>query len=296
MGMWQDLWSGRAPNSTEPQKELKWPKSDSKVTQADRPQSDLKVTQKWLRTLFLSHFWVTFESLGVTLRWDLGVTFESLLGHFNSFCGSVELGARPLLKTRWGLKGCLASLPRYLPFPNFSPFGCLFDLVHWPRAAPGKSRKRKRKAFFLRYLRVCLPPSPKLLQVNSFPEFMWWSFARISGFGYYLCNSVSANLPYPGFSEPFGIFAKSAQESLKNCDFDSLKRGGRRLASVRGFSLFSKSWAQMCLLAWHQAHFARNHYRHSWCLLWRGKGLHLVQYLCRTRTEKALHDRHIAAR
>ena len=55
------LWSGHAPTSTEAQKELKWPKSDSKVTPADPPQSGLKLTQKWLRTPFLSQFRVTFE-------------------------------------------------------------------------------------------------------------------------------------------------------------------------------------------------------------------------------------------
>ena len=47
------LWNGRPPNSTETQKELKWPKSDSKVTfgvpaQSDTkwPKSDSKVAQK----------------------------------------------------------------------------------------------------------------------------------------------------------------------------------------------------------------------------------------------------------
>ena len=69
------LWSQRAPKSTETQKELKWPKSDSKVTRADRPQSDLKVTQKWLRTPFLSHSWVTWGHSGVG-------PWESLLSHF----------------------------------------------------------------------------------------------------------------------------------------------------------------------------------------------------------------------
>ena len=91
--------SGRAPNSTETQKELKRPKSDSKVTprapsQSDPKslKSDLKVTQKWGPESLLSHFWVTS---GRPAR----VTFESLLGHFNSFWVSVELGARPLLNS-----------------------------------------------------------------------------------------------------------------------------------------------------------------------------------------------------
>ena len=55
---------------SETQKELKWPKIDSKVTRADRAQSDPKLTQKWLRTPFLSHLWVTFGSLGFALGWD----------------------------------------------------------------------------------------------------------------------------------------------------------------------------------------------------------------------------------
>ena len=66
------LCSGRAPNPTETQKELKWPNSDSKVTPADRPQSDPSGP----------HFWVAFESLGVALGRDPGshfwVTFGSL--------------------------------------------------------------------------------------------------------------------------------------------------------------------------------------------------------------------------
>ena len=82
------LWSGRAPKVTQ-----KWlPGSHPRV----KP-SDSKVTQKWLKNGVQSHFWVTFGSL-----WgpSAGVTFESLLGHFNSFCVSVELEARPLHNSR----------------------------------------------------------------------------------------------------------------------------------------------------------------------------------------------------
>ena len=96
-----ELGSQRAPKSTETQKGLKWPTRGSKVTRADRPQSDPKVTQKWLRTPFLRHFWVTFESLGVTLGWGPGshfwVTFGSLWG---PVWVSVELGARWLPNNR----------------------------------------------------------------------------------------------------------------------------------------------------------------------------------------------------
>ena len=90
--------SGRAPNSTGAPKELKWHKSDSKVTPKASPQSDPKVTQidskvppdPILESL-LSH-------LGSLWGGALGVTFGPLLGHFDSVCVSVELGACSLLK------------------------------------------------------------------------------------------------------------------------------------------------------------------------------------------------------
>ena len=70
------LWSGRAPNSTETQKEFKWLTSDSS---RPTPKSELKVTRKWLRTPSLSqilcHFWVTWGDSGVGPFW---VTLESL--------------------------------------------------------------------------------------------------------------------------------------------------------------------------------------------------------------------------
>ena len=79
---WQTLWSQRAPNYTETQKESKRPNSDSKVTPRAPRQSDPKVTRNWLQT----PFWVIFESLLRHLGslWDgtLRVAFESLLGHF----------------------------------------------------------------------------------------------------------------------------------------------------------------------------------------------------------------------
>ena len=58
------LRSGRAPKSTETQKEVKWPKSDSNVTARVSPQSDpkwlksnSKMTQKWGPESYLSQFW-----------------------------------------------------------------------------------------------------------------------------------------------------------------------------------------------------------------------------------------------
>ena len=51
------------------------------------------------------------------------------------------------------------------PFPEiglFPPFSALFALFQTAQTAPGKSRKRRKKAFFLRYPLICLePPSLK---------------------------------------------------------------------------------------------------------------------------------------
>ena len=61
--------------------------------------------------------------------------------------------------TNWGLKGCLAALPGNRPnsakIALFLPF--LFFCGGCQRA-PGKCRKRRKKAFFLRYPRIILNP------------------------------------------------------------------------------------------------------------------------------------------
>ena len=44
----------------------------------------------------------------------------------------------------------------------FRPFSALFALFRRVRRAPGKSRKRRKKAFFLRYPQMCLNPHPVL--------------------------------------------------------------------------------------------------------------------------------------
>ena len=81
------LGGRRAPNSTETQKELKWPKSDSKLS----PWAPLQSDPKWLKSDSEMGSGVTFGSLwGRSAR----VTFESLSGHFSSFWVSVALGAR----------------------------------------------------------------------------------------------------------------------------------------------------------------------------------------------------------
>ena len=63
------------------------------MTQKWHPGSHPKVTRKWLKND--SHM-----GSGSLWGWSAGVTFESLLGHFNSFCVSADFGTRPLHKTR----------------------------------------------------------------------------------------------------------------------------------------------------------------------------------------------------
>ena len=71
----------------------KWLKSDSGRLTAKWPKIDSKVTPNPIFEWLLSH-------LNSLWGGTLGVIFESLLGHFNSFCVSVELGARPLHKIK----------------------------------------------------------------------------------------------------------------------------------------------------------------------------------------------------
>ena len=71
----------------------KWLKSDPQGPTLEWPQ----VTQKWLKHGVQICFRAYLRSLwGRSTR----ASFESLLGHFDSFCVSVELGACPLHKTR----------------------------------------------------------------------------------------------------------------------------------------------------------------------------------------------------
>ena len=53
----------------------------------------------------------------------------------------------------------------------FRPFSAFLALFRRARRAPGKSRKRRKKAFFLRYPRICLNPhllNPHLRHSNLF--------------------------------------------------------------------------------------------------------------------------------
>ena len=67
------LWSHRAPNYTEIQKELKWLKSDSGRPTPKWPKIDSKVTPEPIFESLLSH-------LNALWAGTLGVIFESLLG------------------------------------------------------------------------------------------------------------------------------------------------------------------------------------------------------------------------
>ena len=75
------------------------------------------MTQKWLKSdsKMGSRVWVNFRSLwGRSAR----VTFESLLGHFNSFWISVELGAR-WLHNGWNIDRLQFGWRFWIDFPRF---------------------------------------------------------------------------------------------------------------------------------------------------------------------------------
>ena len=70
-----------------------------------------------------------------------------------------ELGCRKWGCNKWGFKGCLAAPPwKSAEIGLFRPFSAFFALFWRVRRVPGKSRKRKKKAFFLRYPQICLNP------------------------------------------------------------------------------------------------------------------------------------------
>ena len=84
---------------------------------------------------------------------------------FCSRSSFVFLGCRKWGCNKWGLKGCLPSLPGNRPKSAF------FALFRRPRTTPGKSRKRRKRAFFLRYPQICLNPhllNPHLRHSNFF--------------------------------------------------------------------------------------------------------------------------------
>ena len=68
--------------------------------------------------------------------------------------------------TNGSLRGVWPSFPEIGRNRRFRPFSALFALFRRVRRAPGKSRKRRKKAFFLRYPWICSTPhllNPHLL-------------------------------------------------------------------------------------------------------------------------------------
>ena len=80
----------------------------------------------------------------------------------NSFfwaCKNWPLGCRKWGCNKWGLKGCLAGFPGNRPKSAFSPLFCLFR--PFPEGAKSTweiQNYLRKKAFFLRYPRICLNP------------------------------------------------------------------------------------------------------------------------------------------
>ena len=134
------LWSVAPPKAPSSPKQLKWPKSDSKVTLGGRRPIDSKKGQKWLKkgflwlkNPFLSHFWPFFESIG---RRPPRVTFESLLGHFNCFGLLGALGGatdhKLCLLGAFSKAPSLGSSRRHLPKGHpWTGISLEFSEFHW---------------------------------------------------------------------------------------------------------------------------------------------------------------------
>ena len=58
-------------------------------------------------------------------------------------------------------------------FGLFRPFSAFFTLFRRVRGAPGKSRKQRKKAFFLRYPRISLNPHLLNPHFLDFLDFFW---------------------------------------------------------------------------------------------------------------------------
>ena len=67
---------------------------------------------------------------------------------------------------KWGLRGVWPPPGKIGQIGLFRPFSAFFALFRRVQRAPGKSRERRKKAFFLRYPQTCLEPhhlNPHLL-------------------------------------------------------------------------------------------------------------------------------------
>ena len=85
----------------------------------------------------------------------------------------------------------------------FRPFSAFFGLFRRARTAPEKSRKRRKKAFFLRYPRICLNPhllNPHLRHSNS--DGLFWFRVFFWGGGVFLPLLITGPCPQYGWDFP----------------------------------------------------------------------------------------------
>ena len=112
------------------------------------------------------------------------------------------MGCRKWGCNKWGLKGCLAALSGNRPKSAFfTPFSAFFAPFRRVRRAPGNSRKRRKKAFFLRFPQICLNPyllNPHLRHSNSGPLFGEQFISTQSGFQMGCCQRAEMG-PTVGF-------------------------------------------------------------------------------------------------
>ena len=132
------------------------------------------------------------------------------------------MGCRKWGCNKWGLKGCLGHPSwKSAEIGLFHPFSALFALFRRARTAPGKPRKRRKKAFFLRYPRTCLNPhllNPHLRHSRLWPLYFFGDFGSRGSRGQSqgTCSRMHSNktLRSPGFRIP-STKGKTATNSEK---------------------------------------------------------------------------------
>ena len=146
----------------------------------------------------------------------------------------------------------------------FRPFSAFFALFRRVRRAPGKSRKRRKKAFFLRYPQICLNPhllNPHLRHPKNF-----WANLSCFFFGGLLsdfCSPTPISCRLSGYqlqqlSPPCSSCSSTMclRDAHNNCNKGSHRHcGGLHQAQLKHhknyatFPLSSRSMEPKCLSA-----------------------------------------------
>ena len=115
----------------------------------------------------------------------------------------------------------------------FRPFSAFFALFQRVRRAPGKSRKRMKKAFFLRYPQICLDPhllNPYLRHSKNY---------HLQTLGLLVCNLLHRNstcldsLWDVNFQETFSYFWEFPKLVVSGVNKSARERRGRQNLSPK---------------------------------------------------------------